>query len=53
MNIGDLIFCRDKKDMLQKMYDCQEKGIETEFYYDDPDDPYCLIVISIGGTRDD
>lgn len=26
MNIGDLIFCRDKKDMLQKMYDCQEKG---------------------------
>lgn len=51
LRVGDFIYCKDRDDELKTMYDLQDHGIETDFYYDDPDEPYTLRVVSIGTTK--
>ena len=51
LSVGDFIYCKDRDDEVKTMYDLQDHGIETDFYYDDPDEPYTLQVVSIGTRK--
>ena len=51
LRVGDFIYCKDRDDEVKTMYDLHDRGIETDFYHDDPDEPYTLQVVSVETTK--